>query len=326
MKLSKEAKIGLIVVTGIALLFWGVNYLKGRDFFSSQKKLYAIYNEIGGLAPSNPVTMNGMKIGLVRTIKMLNDTAGRILVTMIISDDVHIPKNSIALINSPDLLSGKTVSILRGNSPESTKNGDTLVSDIEKNLMDAVNDQVSPIKARAESILSSFDSVLAVVRNVFNESTKENLKRSFESIANSLVSIESVTGSLDTILSKQGKMREIFESLSSITTNLKNNNEKISAMIGNFSAISDTLAKSNISATLDNTRKTLEQTSSLFQKINRGEGTMGQLATNDSLYHNLNATAKDLDELLKDFNDNPKRYIGVSLISFGGSGKKTKKK
>ena len=120
-------------------------------------------------------------------------------------------------------------------------------------------------------------------------------------------------------------MREIFDNLASITSNIKNNNDKITSMIGNFSAISDTLARSNLAATLDNIGKTLEQTTSFFQKINKGQGSLGQLMTNDSLYENLNASARDLDQLLRDFNANPKRYFGVSLISVG-NGKQQKKK
>jgi phospholipid/cholesterol/gamma-HCH transport system substrate-binding protein len=325
MKLSKESKIGLIVVAGIALLFWGINYLKGKDFFSSQKLVYAVYDRVDGLAPSNPVVVNGLKVGSIKTLELLPDHSGKIVVSMHLSSDIRIPRNSIAEIFSADLLGSKSVQLLFGDSPDDIHNGDTLSSGIQRSLTQEVNAQVGPIKVKAENILSSLDSVLAVFRNVFNENTKANLKRSFESIANSLTSIENVTANMDTVLSKEGKMREIFSNISSIVENLKTNNDKITTIIRNFASISDTIAQSRITATLDNTRKTLEQTASLFQKINRGEGTLGQMATNDSLYINLNSTARDLDQLLRDFNANPRRYFGVSLISFG-SGKTANQK
>lgn len=323
MKVSREIKIGIIVITGIILLFWGINYLKGKDFFTSQKLVFAVYDRVDGLAPSNPVQVNGLKIGLVKSLYLLPDHSGRIVVSMHITHDVLIPKNSVAEIFGTDLLGSKAIRFVFGDSKDDVKNGDTLAAGIEKSLSQEVSAQVVPIKQKAENLLSSFDSVLAVVRDVFNESTKENLRKSFESISNSLTSIQNVAGNLDTVLRKEGKLKNIFDDVSSIMENIKNNNEKISSIISNFSAISDTLARANIALTLDNTRKTLEQTSSLFQKINKGEGTMGQLATNDSLYINLNATARDLDVLLKDFNENPKRYIGLSLISIGGKKKKT---
>ncbi len=325
MKLSKESKIGIVVIAGIALLFWGVNYLKGKDFFSRQKLVYAVYDRVDGLAPSNPVQVNGLKIGLVKNLILLPDHSGRILVSMHLSSDVRIPRNSKAEIFGTDLLGSKAIRFVFGDSKEDVQNGDTLVSGIEKSISQEVSAQVGPIKEKAENLLSSFDSVLTVVRDVFNEGTKENLRKSFESISCSLLSIQNVAGNLDTVLRKDGKLKGIFDNLSSIMANFKNNNEKISQIINNFSAISDTLARSNIAATIDNTKKTLEQTTLLLQKINKGEGTIGQLANNDSLYANLNSSAHDFDELLKDFTKNPRRYIGLSLISFGGNSKKKKK-
>jgi len=180
-----------------------------------------------------------------------------------------------------------------------------------------VNAQVAPIKAKAESLLSSIDSILLTVRAVFNENTKNNLKRSFESISNSLASIENVAGSMDTVLAKQGRLRVIFDNIESITSNMKNNNENLTKIITNFSAITDTIAKSKLAETLDRTSKTMAETSALMERVNRGEGSLGQLATNDSLYTNLNSSAHSLDELLKDFQANPRKYLKVSVISFG---------
>lgn len=317
MKFSKEAKIGLIVISGIALLFWGLNFLKGKDFFSSDKVVYAVYDQVEGLSASNPVMVNGMKIGLIRSLELLDDNSGRILVSMHITNKVHIPKKSNAQIFSVDILGSKGIRILLSKETEELQDGDTLTSGVQKSIQEEVNAQVAPIKAKAESLLSSMDSVLLVIREVFNDRTKNNLKRSFESISHSLTSIENITGNLDTVLAGEGRLRTIFLNLESISTNLKSNNEKITSMIDNFAAISDTIARSNISQTLENTKKTLEQTAGLMEKVNKGEGTLGQLATNDSLYNNLNTTAQDLDLLMKDFKENPGRYVRVSLISFG---------
>lgn len=325
MKISKEAKIGIIVVAGIVLSFWGINYLKGKDFFSRQKVVYAVYQRVDGLAPSNSILVNGLKIGSVKSLNLLPDHSGKILVSMQISRDVLIPRNSVAEIFSADLLGGKSIQMIFGDSKEDVQDGDTLAADIQRSISQEVNAQVGPIKDKAENILASLDSVLVVLMAVFNEGTKENLKKSFESISISLTSIAHVTGSLDTMMGKQGKMKLIVDDLASIISNFKNNNDKIASMIKNFSSISDTIARAGISGTVQNLKKTLEQTASLFQKINNGDGTLGQLAVNDSLYVNLSNAARDLDELLKDFNENPKRYFGVSLISIGQSKQKKKK-
>ena len=118
-------------------------------------------------------------------------------------------------------------------------------------------------------------------------------------------------------MAKQGRLRVIFDNIESITTNMKNNNENLTKIITNFSAITDTIAKSKLAETLDRTSKTMAETSALMERVNRGEGSLGQLATNDSLYTNLNSSAHSLDELLKDFQANPRKYLKVSVISFG---------
>lgn len=158
------------------------------------------------------------------------------------------------------------------------------------------------------------DSVLLIVRGVFNESSKEGLQRSFESIQSSLLSISRITSTMDKELARSGKLGTLFDNLESITTNLKNNNRNLSTAIENFAAISDTLAKANLAATLQHASQTLENTSVLMDRINNGEGTLGQLARNDSLYTNLNNTARDLDMLLLDLKANPGRYVQVSVF------------
>ncbi len=314
MSISKEAKIGLIITSGIVLMVWGLNYLKGKDFFTSQSMVYAVYDRVDGLSASNPIMVNGLKIGSVTKLTLLPDQSGKILVTMHISSRVVVPRNSVAEIFSTDLLGSKAIRLNYGNSPDAIQDGDTLQSVMQKSLTEEVNAQVAPIRQRAESILASMDSVLLIVRSVFNESSKEGLQRSFASITASLYSIERITSTMDKELARQGKLGTIFDNLESITTNLRSNNQQLSNAINNFSAISDTLARANLSATMDHTLKTLEQTSAVMERVNRGEGTLGQLATNDSLYVNLNNTAKNLDLLLTDLKANPGRYVQISVF------------
>lgn len=319
MKISKEAKIGLIITSGIALMFWGLNFLKGRDFFTRQKLVFAVYDHVDGLSASNPVQVNGMKIGSISKLTLFPDYSGRILVTMHVNSNVRIPRNSVAQIFSTDLLGAKGIRFMIGDSPDEIRDGDTLKADIQRSLQQEVSAQVAPIREKAENILSSMDSVLVIVRNVFNEKTKEDLKRSFMSISGTMLSIESMAGKLDKEVSNQGNLSKIFGNIESISSNLRNNNEKLANIIENFSAISDTLAKARLAETLDNTRRTLESTSAVMERINKGEGTLGQLATNDSLYKNLNATARELDAFIADLKANPKRYVHFSM--FGKKGK-----
>lgn len=313
MKISKEVKIGLIVISGVGILFWGINYLKGRDFFTSLKLVYVVYNKVDGLSRSNPVLVNGLKVGAINSMSLMPDNSGRIIVAIHIENDMWIPRNSVAEIFSRDILGTKAIRLVLGNSKEELQRGDTLVAAVQKNLSEEVSDNVTPIREKAENLISSLDSVLTIFKSVFNEKTKENLRKSFESIASSLESIEGVTASLDTA-SGEGRLRNIFKSLESITANISRNNAQITEIINNFSAISDSLTKANFVATIESMRKTLDQTNTMFTRINAGEGTLGQLATNDSLYNNLNSASQSLDSLLRDFNSHPKRYVHFSVF------------
>src|SRR5206468_150380 len=120
------------------------------------------------------------------------DHSGRIIVALHVKKELKIPRNSIAQIYSTDLLGTKGVRIIFGNSKEELQNGDTLQSDIQKSLSDEVSAQVAPIKMKAENLLSSLDSVTTILRDVFNEQTKENLKSSFGSISTSLGHFEHI--------------------------------------------------------------------------------------------------------------------------------------
>jgi phospholipid/cholesterol/gamma-HCH transport system substrate-binding protein len=320
MALKKEVKVGAIVLAGIIVLYFGINFLKGKDFFSSEKRVYALYNRVEGLAPSNIVQVNGLKAGFVRDIQLLPDHSGRILVTMRVQNAMKIPRNSIAQIYSTDLLGTKGIRLLFGNSTEDLENGDTLKSDIQMSISEEVSAQVAPIKMKAENLLSSLDSVAIILRDVFNEQTKANLKSSFSSISSSLHSLENITSNLDTMMRREsGKIKSIIDNIESITSNLKNNSQHISSAIENIANISDTLRKANLTATLENTRKTLEQTSKIFEKVNTGKGSLGMLINDDSLYVNLSAAARNLDVLIKDLKANPKRYVHFSLM--GGKSK-----
>ena len=130
-KLNKEIKVGVLIVLGLAFLYWGINFLGGRNFFSKTKIFYAVYDQVNGLAEANWVMINGVKVGEVREISFM-DIKGRVLVEFAIKNDVQIPKNSIARIYSSDVLGSKAIEIVLGESTELVKKGDTLWKIAEK--------------------------------------------------------------------------------------------------------------------------------------------------------------------------------------------------
>ena len=190
MKLTKEVKVGIVTTIAIGCFIYGFNFLKGKDFFSTQRKFYAVYQDIDGLVDANPMLINGFRVGMVGDIELMNDGSGKVLVTLVLDDEVNVPKNSIARVVSSDLLGSKAIQLVLGTGTDYAESGDTLVASQEDNLKQAVNKTIAPLQKKAEGLISSIDSVMVVVQQVFNESARQNLAKSFENIKDAIASLE----------------------------------------------------------------------------------------------------------------------------------------
>ncbi len=316
MKLSKEFKIGIVVVFAISAFVWGLSFLKGSNLFTHKYYLYAVYPKIEGLIPASPLQINGYKIGQVNSIQLIKK-GGKpfVLVKFLLTEDVQIPKGSIAKAISSDLLGTKAVEINFSDNTEFVKSGDTLEADAEVNLQNAVNAQIAPLKAKAENLIGSIDSVMTVVNSILNTKTRENLDKSFESVRKAILTLEQTAYKLDDLVgSEKAKISSILSHLNGITSNLDKNGEKIDNIIGNLSNMTDSLAKADLKQAVINADKSMKELNILLAGINQGQGTLGKLAKNDTLYYNLNRSTEDLDKLLKDLRYNPERYIHFSVF------------
>ena len=317
MKIYSEVKIGVVVLAALALLIWGLNFLKGENLLSTKKEYYAVYSKIDGLVEGNPVLVNGYKVGQVGKISFHPDMSGEVLVKFIVSiPSIKLPKDTEAKIFSSDLLGSKAVELVIGyDTSYCLQPGDTFTSSIEINLQESVNLQIAPLKKKTEELISSLDSAVIIIQQILNEKARENLGKGFESIKRSFEKFESAANSIDQIMSEnQGRISDIFAKIQAIASNLNKNNEQLSNVIQNFSTISDSLAKANITTTLKSAEKALGDAAIIMEKIKSGEGTMGMLVNNDSLYLNLESASKKLDNLLIDIDRHPNRYMHFSIF------------
>jgi phospholipid/cholesterol/gamma-HCH transport system substrate-binding protein len=313
---KNEVKVGIIVVLAIALFIYGFNFLKGHNIFNPERKLYAVYPKIDGLIEANPLLLNGFKIGQVKKIELLPaDKKNMILVTFILNSDVKIPVKSIAKIFSSDLLGSKAVEVVPSEQLLYVNNGDTLLSQSDDDLKTAVNKQIQPLQKKAEDLISSIDSVMFVVKEVLNANVRQNLISSFESIKNTIITLERTTYQMDTLIgTERYAISSIIQKTNSIVSNIEKNNEKISQAINNFNSISDSLAKANLKKTVEETNIALAGVNKIINQINSGKGTAGKLINSDSLYLSLSKSSEDLDKLLKDLRINPERYVHISVF------------
>lgn len=321
MKLKREAKLALTAIAAVFVLIWGINFLKGSSLFESKSTFYGIYNSVEGLKVSSGVVYRGYQVGQVISIQFTGERYDKVLVKFSVNKGLELPSNSLAMIQSADLMGSKVIDLIPGDSPVFAVSGDTLTSKTEQGLMEQVSRQMLPLKQKAERLLGSLDSVMVIVQGVFNEETKKNLNNSFASIDRTLRNIEGASGNLDTLMqTESARVSEILRNINSITANLSDNNEEISNILGNFSSISDSLRQANLHQMLTSFDNILGRVDSIFAKINKGEGTIGALVNDNDLYYNLNQVSENLNRLLVEFRYNPRRFINLSLIDFS-SGK-----
>lgn len=321
MKIRREAKLALTALAAVFILIWGINFLKGSSLFESKSTFYSVYDSVEGLKVSSGVIYRGYQVGQVISIQFTGERFDRVLVKFSVDKGLELPSNTLAMIQSADLMGSKVVALVPGDSHVFAVSGDTLRSQVERGLMEQVSQQMLPLKQKAERLLGSLDSVMLIVQGLFNEETKKNLSNSFGSIDRTLRNLEGASGNLDTLIQGEStRISSILQDVNSITGNLRNNNEEISNILGNVSAISDSLRQASLHQTLMSLDYILATTDSIMNKINRGEGTIGALLNDNDLYYNLNQVSENLNRLLVEFRYNPKRFINLSLIDFS-SGK-----
>ncbi len=314
MKISREFKIGLVFMAAVGIFLWGLNFLKGTDILSKKRFYYAVYEKIDGLEKANAVMVNGLKIGQVNQLNFLPGTS-KIVAELYIKSDIEIPKNSVAHIYGTDLLGSKAVELILGDDTVMAQSGDTLPAMIESSLMDQLNDQVEPLKKKAVALINSVDSVMSVIQSIFNEKTRSSLNKSIENIRNTLQNLEGASSNVNEILeTEKTRINSIMVNLDSITFNLKENGDNITTILTNFAQLSDSLNNADIPQTLKDANSAIKNINEIAERINDGEGTIGQLFTNDSLYIQLEKSTSNLNKLLEDLRLNPKRYVKFSLF------------
>lgn len=315
MRRSKPFIIGFTFILAIVIFVWGFNYLKGRDLFKKQEFLYARYHTVNGLVAAKPVYVNGLQVGQVSRLYFAPDLSGDIIVELVIQNKFPIPKNSIAHIFSADLMGSKSITLILGDSKVPVKSGDTLLTSVEGSLMESVNKQVAPLKAKAEVLMGSVDTLIAAFNTVMNDETVKSLSSSIKDIQTTFKNLSSTTSRLDDLATSEGnRLSNILTNTDSLIATLNSNREGLSRIIGNFESISDSLSKANIAAIIYKADSSINSLNQILAKINEGQGTAGKLMNNDSLYRELNKSAEELNKLLKDVRENPKRYVKFSLF------------
>lgn len=307
-KISNEVKVGATALVTILVFIWLYNYLKGKDLFSSSASYYVVYNQVNGLTETNPVEINGYKVGVVRSINFINDKSGRLLIKISVNKSFNLPKNTVSEITTASLIAGMKINLIFGDGPGVYSNGDTIPGRLAESIITKLETELVPIKDKVTGMITVLDSVLTAINDVMTPEFTKNVRGSMANLSNTTKNIDEILGS------KEAELKSMLADLSKFSKMLADNSGKLGNAIGNLQTISDTLAAADLYSTVMKLKSTLEKTAILMENMNKGKGTAGQLFTNDSLYINMTNSIGSLDILLKDLKANPKRYVHFSLF------------
>lgn len=300
LKVTREVKTAILVISSILLFIWGFSFLKGRDLFNSYKTFYAYYDEVEGLAPSAPVTINGLNVGKVNSINLHSD--GRLIVEIQVKTDFPISKTSIASIYEPGLLGGKSIAIIPNfKDTVLAENGAILATNIKPGMLSTVADQLNPLQKKVESTVVSADSLLIGLNKVLDIKTRENLRISIAELSVTMKEFSEASKNLNAIISGNKK-------------NLDGTLANLNKASGNFASLSDSLNDAKIGQAFKKLEKSLANVDKIVNDVQSGKGTIGKLLKDDGMYNNLEGASLEMKQLLADFKQNPKRYVHFSVF------------
>ncbi len=278
--------------------------MKGQNIFDTSPRTYfAKYSNIGGLSTASNVTINGMKVGKIVDITFDRDpeSRGMLIVEFGVNNDFKFSKNSIATIYSASLMGGKALSIDASFEGEEALSGDLLAGKVERDMFTSLGETINPVQVKLERVLESADSLLNGLNSVLNKEGRRNLSETISGLN------ETVSGFKNASVSLNNVINENKDELSSSISNLAVTTE-------NFAKISDSLVSINIVGTVDALRESITRFGIIMEGIEQGEGSVGKLLKDDGLYINLENASKELEELLREIKEHPRRFVNISIF------------
>lgn len=308
MKISNETKVGLLTISGLTLLILGFNFLKGKDVFTHRKKIFAVFSDLGSLEKSNEVKINGLPIGKVYDFNARDKNVNGIVVTINLTKDLNIPKNSLGYISS-GLVGASYIIIEKGDASVYMEPGDTLRTRNDNSILSDVKAQLNPTLGKLRATLDSLNVVFSNINKMLSSETKGNLQQI-------LTNLNKASSSLNSILDNQnGALAKTLNNANSITENLKKNNDSITAVISNAKRFTEKLSGIQVQQTIDSIQAVVSQLRTTIAKLTNPNGTLGALINDRELYNKLNDAILSAETLMDDLRVHPKRYTGNIIFN-----------
>lgn len=312
MKISNELKVGALAVVAIVALIFGFRFLKAKDIFNHTPKIYAVFKTVGGLEKSNFVKINGLTVGSVYAMEPADENVTAIKVILSITEDVNIPANSVAYIEG-SLLGSSNIIIERGTAKTFLDDGDKIATKEETGLLGDLTSEAKPLMGKVKTVADSLTLLLANFNHILSTGTQRDLQ-------NAIANLNYSTASLNALLSGVNKpLVSTLDNFSSISQNLKNQNQAIEGILNNASTFTGNLRQIQLQQTIDSLNATISDLRLAVNGISDPNGSLGALMRDRQLYNKLNDVMLSAEILLDDVRVHPKRYVNISVF-----GKKNK--
>ena len=303
MKFTKEIKIGFLAILGLVMSVFSYNYLKGINLFEKNRKFTITYEKVDGLTVSNPVTMNGFKIGKVQKINFNPNNLKELFVDIVVDNDVVFPKTSIAELYETGLIGGKAIAIIPDYKNDSTiaVDGDVLKGVIKPGLTELVNQILPQVQLQIEAVMKNAEIVLDNINTLFDNETKNELKSSIQDFSNLTNSLSETSNEISNLIANNSE-------------NLTNSLANFRSASYNIKSITDSINSDDINSLTLNLNSLVNNLNSITTSLKNSEGTAGKLINDKSIYDNLDNATNQLNQLIEDIKLNPKRYINFSVF------------
>lgn len=289
-------------MTGLVMTIFSFNYLKGINLLEKSRHFIVVYDNVEGLVASNPVTINGFKIGNVQKINLSADGSNKLEIKLIIDNEVEFSKSSKAELYETGLIGGKAIAIIPNYQDGSiAESGDYLQGTIKPGLTELVNQKLTPLQDKLESAIQNADKVVLNINELLSDDTKTSFQQSILNFKNISESLNETTNNVNSIILNNSDAIE--NSLKNIESSSKNINE-----------ITKSVSDANVSDLISKLNSTVSNFNLALNKINNGNGSVSKLLENDAIFNNLEKATSELEALINDIKVNPNRYVHFSIF------------
>jgi len=310
MRISKEVKTGAVVVITLLAFYTLYNFLKGKNLFTPANTYYVKYDDVSGLAPSKPVSVNGLRVGRVDEIQIMDEQSPIYFVVKLrLERAIDFSKNTLAEIYEPSMLmSGSEIRLLVDYNGEKAKSGDTLRGLVRPSLTSMFSKELEPTKHKLDSLLTSVNSTMISVDKLLDEENRKNLKNVLKNLDATLVSFNGTAQSLTRTSDNANEL------IAENKHQLKNTLASAEQTMDKFGTMADKINNLELEKIIKNFEEASISLNTTLDKINNGQGTLGAMMNDRELYDNLTRTSKNLDAFLVDLKENPNRYVQFSIF------------